>query len=342
VVRLVSGPDKLLKPVRSFFLLALGVLISALGVGLIARAIDPDRFARILGAVEWRWVLAAGAGICLGYVARVQRWTILLRPLVFRRTALWRALLTGQLFNLLLPIRLGDVVRSILIGREPTGSFARAFGSVLIEKAWDWLLLCLLIVIVAWVAPLPDWFLLPARSIGLVALFVLIGFIGVALTPEAWITRGIAWLDWILTRLPQRWHTFVFNNTRRLLDSLGVLRQQETIIGAASWSLILWGVSIFINYAVLRAYGVEDWIAAAALLAVLMIGVNLPPSIAGVGVFEGLTMLTLQAFGIPVETTLAIGITLHGVVVVPLIAGMAWSWLTMAKPGRAASKLVDL
>jgi uncharacterized protein (TIRG00374 family) len=338
----VPRPDKLLKPVRSVFLLALGVLISALGVGLIARAIDPARFARSLGTVEWRWVIAAATGICLGYIARVQRWAILLRPLIFRRAALWRALLTGQLLNLLLPIRLGDVVRSILIGREPAGSFARAFGSVLIEKAWDWLLLCLLIVIIAWAVPLPDWFLLPARTIGLVALFVLIGFIGVALTPEEWITRGVTRFDRALARLPQRWHTFVLNNTRRLLDSLGVLRHQDTLIGAASWSLILWGMSIFTNYAVLRAYGVEDWIAAAALLAVLMIGVNLPPSIAGVGVFEGLTMLTLQAFGIPVETTLAIGITLHGVVALPLIVGTVWSWLYPAKPRHATPELVDL
>jgi uncharacterized protein (TIRG00374 family) len=338
----VSRPDKLVTPVRSCFLFALGVIISALGVGLIARAIDPDRFARILGTVEWRWVIAAVAGMCATYLARVQRWAILLRPLALRRAALWRALLTGQLLNLLLPIRVGDVVRSILAGREPTSSFARAFGSILIEKAWDWLLLCLLIVIVAWAVPLPDWFLLPARTIGVVAAMVLAGFIGVALTPEDWITLGVAWFDRTLAHLPQRWHTLVFNNTRRLIDSLGALRHQAAIIGAASWSLILWSVSLFINYAVLRAYGVEDGIAAAALLAVLMIGVNLPPSIAGVGVFEGLTMLTLQAFGVSVETTLAIGITLHGVVAVPLIVGTAWSWLHMVKHRRATAELVDL
>ncbi len=252
-------PDKLLKPVRSLVLLALGVILSALGVGLIARAIDPDRFVRSLATLDWRWVLAALAGIGLSYVAREQRWAILLQPLVFRRAALWRGLLTGQLLNLLLPIRIGDVVRSILVGREPTGSFARVFGSVLIEKAWDWLMLCLLIVIVAWAVPLPDWFLLPARSIGLVALLVLIGFSAVALTPEDRITRGVAWLDRALAGWPPRWHTFIVTNLRRLLDSLGALRHQQAIIGAASWSLIIWSLGVIINYAVLRAYGVEDW-----------------------------------------------------------------------------------
>ena len=55
----VSKPDKLLKPVRSFVLLALGVIISALGVGLIARTIDPDRFARILGTLDRDWLAEA-------------------------------------------------------------------------------------------------------------------------------------------------------------------------------------------------------------------------------------------------------------------------------------------
>jgi uncharacterized membrane protein YbhN (UPF0104 family) len=323
-------------------LLTLGVIISALGVGLIARTVDPDRFALILGTIEWRWVIAAVAGVGATYAAREQRWAILLRPLTFRHVALWRALLTGQLLNLLLPIRIGDVVRSVLVGREPTGSFARVLGSVLIEKAWDWLMLCLLIVIIAWAAPLPDWFLLPARTIGLMALLVLIGFIGVALTPEAWITRGVTWLDRTLTPWPQRWHTLVLNNTRRLLDSLGALRHQAAIVGAASWSLVFWSLSVIINYAVLRAYSVEDWLAAAALLAVLMIGVAVPPSIAGLGIFEGLTMLTLQAFGLSLETALAVGVTLHAVIVVPLIVGTAWSWLTRITRERAAAELADL
>jgi glycosyltransferase 2 family protein len=323
-------------------LLALGVILSALGVGLIARTIDPGRFVRSLATLDWRWGIFALIGIGLAYAARAQRWAILLRPLVFRRVALWRALLTGQLLNLLLPIRIGEVVRSALVGREPTSSFARVLGSVLIEKAWDWLMLCVLIVIVAWAVPLPDWLRLPARSIGLVALIVLIGFILVALTPEDRITRGVAWLDRVLAHWPQHWHAFIVKNLRRLLDSLGALRQQQAIIGAASWTVIIWSLGVIINYVVLRAYGVNDWIAATALLVVLMIGVGLPPSIAGVGVYEGLTMLTLQFFGVPLETALAIGVTLHLIVAVPLIVGTAGLWLIMSQRGHAATKLVDL
>ena len=138
----------------------------------------PIALRSLLHDIDWRWVGVALLVTLATYVARERRWVILLRPLAFRPHGCARALLTGQLLNLLLPIRMGDVVRSILLGREPAGSFARVFGSVLIEKAWDWLALCVLMLIVTWAAPLPDWFLAPARSIGLLAALVLLGFVG--------------------------------------------------------------------------------------------------------------------------------------------------------------------
>jgi hypothetical protein len=294
---------------------------------LIARAIDPGQLALALRKMNWVWVGVAVVLALATYASRAQRWIILLRPLAFQLAAVLRALLTGQLLNHLLPIRIGDVARSILLGREPSGNFARVFGSVLIEKAWDWLALCGLVLIVAWAAPLPDWFLAPVRSIGLLAALVLLGFVAVAIIPESWIPRGLAKLDRALAGLPAHWRSFVLRSLQRLLDSLTALRRRETIVGAACWTAITWGLSIAINYAVLRAFDIDSWIAATTLLAVLMLGVALPPSIAALGVFEGLSMLTLSIYHVSLETALAVGLTLHLVVIVPLVICTAISWL---------------
>ncbi len=322
-----ARPDRSWRSPRALVWLALGFFVSAIGVGLIARAVEPNRVVLALEQLNWGWVGVAIVITCASYFVRAQRWIVLLRPLFFRRAAVLRALLTGQLLNHLLPIRVGDVVRSILLSREPGGTFARIFGSVLIEKAWDWLALCVLILIAAWVAPLPDWFLAPARSIGLLAAFILIGFIVVALIPEDWMPRGLAGLDRALASLPERWRSFALKNLRRLLDSLTVLRRRDTIVATASWTAITWGLSIVVNYAIQRACGFDSWIAASTLLAVLMIGAALPPSIAALGVFEGLSMLTLSIYSIPLETALAIGLMLHLVVIMPLIISTVILWL---------------
>jgi uncharacterized protein (TIRG00374 family) len=308
-----------------------GLGLSAVGIVAIARVVNPDRLSLTLGSIQWAWIGGALLATLATYGARTKRWIILLHPLKYRTAAVLRALLTGQLLNHLLPIRLGDVIRALLLAREPGSTFARVFGSLLIEKAWDWLALCVLIMIVAWAIPLPDWLLIPARSIGLLAALILIGFVGVILIPERWISQGLARLDRALAKWPARWRSFTIHNLRRLLDSLAVLRRRDTLIGAAVWTTITWGLGIVLNYAVQRAFGFDSWLAAAALLVVLMLGVALPPSIAAIGVFEGLSMLTLSTFGVPLETALAIGLLLHLVVTVPLVIGTAVLWLSAGR-----------
>ncbi len=334
-------PGRSWRSPRAIAWLVLGFAISAAGAGLIARAIDPDRLSHALAGADWGWVGVAIVITFATYFARLRRWIVLLRPLTFRQAAALRALLTGQLLNLLLPIRVGDVARSILLGREPGGSFARVFGSVLIEKALDWLALCVLVLIVAWAAALPAWFLMPARSIGLLAALILIGFVVVTLVPERGILSALTRLDRTGARLPARWRSFILDNLRRFLDSLAALRRRDTLAGAVSWTAVTWGLSIAINYAVQRAFGVDSWIAAITLLAVLMIGVALPPSIAGLGVFEGLSMLTLSLYNVSLETALAIGLVLHLVVSLPLIVSTAVLWLPPVRKLQASAAQRD-
>jgi uncharacterized membrane protein YbhN (UPF0104 family) len=68
---------------------------------------------------------------------------------------------------------------------------------------------------------------------------------------------------------------------------------------------------------VMRAVGIDSWPAAMLLMVVLMVGVALPPSIAALGIFEALTVLTLSAFDIDGNTSLAVGLLLHMVIFVP-------------------------
>lgn len=323
-------PRRSWRSTSSLAWLTLGFICSAIIIVLIVRAIDPDQLALALQRVDWVWIGLALGLTLMTYLTRSQRWIILLRPLVFRWLMVLRALLTGQLLNHLLPIRAGDVVRALLLGREPGGNFARVFGSELIEKAWDWLALCVLMLIAMWAAPLPDWFLTPARTIGLLAALVLLGFIAVAVMPERWIPLGLRKLDRALAGVPRRWRLFILTNLQRLLDSLTVLRRRDTLLGAALWTTVSWGLSIVVNYAVQRACGIDSWIAAILLLIALMLGAALPPSIAVLGIFEGLSILVLNLFDVPVETALAVGLLLHLVVIVPLVISTSFTWLIRA------------
>lgn len=310
-------PGRFWKPVRSVSLILLGLLISVISVGWIARSVDLDRLSGAFQAADVRWLLTASLAVVITFFTRTRRWVVLLRPLRIRALSITLALLTGQLLNFVLPIRLGDIIRSMLLGRAPDSSFARVLGSVAIEKAWDWLTLCSVIAAVMLSAPLPAWFIVPARTVGLIAVGVLLAFVVAAALPRAAVARGLQKTDRALSYLPTRWRTFLIDNAQRLLASLTALQNRSTVVGTAAWSLATWSLGIVANYGVMRAYGVDSWSAAMLLIVVLMIGVALPPSIAAIGLFEGLTILTLSAFNIPIELALAIGIALHVIIFVP-------------------------
>lgn len=298
-------------------LILLGVIISAIGVWLVARDVDRDQLAHALSTADSSWVIAGTLAIIMTFFTRTWRWAVLLRPIALPASTIMIALLTGQVLNFVLPFRAGDIVRSAMLGRAPQSSFERTLGSVAIEKAWDWITLTIMVLIVTLIMPLPDWLIVPARMVGLIATLVLIGFGVIAFSPSSAAARGSRLIDRSAGRLPESWRRFILERLHRLIDSLIAVRRRESIGLAALWSILTWTLGIAANYAVMRAFGVDDWRAALLLMAVLMIGVTLPPSIAAIGLFEGLTILTLSVFGAPYNTALAIGVALHLVIFVP-------------------------
>lgn len=310
------------------------MLVSVVGVWLVARVIDPAQLGRALTTADYGWVIIGVAAIVTTFVTRTRRWAILLQPIRYRGSTIMAALLAGQALNFLLPLRAGDVARALALGRAPGSSVERVLGSLAIEKVWDWLTLTALVFVVALIVPLPAWFVVPARTFGVIAVLLLAGLR--LIEPRR--ARGLSILQQLLVWLPSHWRHSGLERLNRLLDGMESLWQREAAWRAGLWSAVTWLLGVAANAAVMRAFGVDSWPAAMLLMAVLMVGVALPPSIAALGIFEGLAMLTLEVFGVPDETGLAVGLTLHVVVFVPAI--LVGSFL-LAWENRAGRMLYD-
>jgi len=305
-----------------------GALISLVAVWLVARDIDWVRFAQALAVADLGWVGLGVAAIVATFFVRAWRWAALLRPTRHRGSTIMAAMLAGQTLNYLFPLRAGDVFRSAMLSRISGSGFERVLGSVAIEKVWDWLALTFLVLALALLAPLPEWFLVPARTFGIVAVLLLAG-LALTLSQRR---RGLMLIDRLTQRFPFRWRTFVLERLDHLLDGMESLRRRDAAWRAAISSALTWLLGVAANAAVMRAFGVHSWPAAMFLMAVLMIGVALPPSIAALGLFEALSVLALGAFGVARDTALAIGVALHLVVYLPpiLVGSMLIAWESWA------------
>src|SRR3954463_16246504 len=94
---------------RARVMFAVGVAVSAVLLYLAVRDVDVDMFVRALRDSAPAWFLPALASLTLSVVARVMRWRYLFAPDTRPAApAATRALLAGEFFNSLLPLRSGD------------------------------------------------------------------------------------------------------------------------------------------------------------------------------------------------------------------------------------------
>lgn len=303
--------------------------------------------------VHWPELVAVLAGANLGLLSvalltvlattgvKAVRWYVLLpaaAPQVPLNQVL-RVLFIGQMANTVLP-RLGDVLRTVLLGPRATGGVAAVLGTILVEKALDGIMGLLVLTGLALWTPLPVW--LRAPILGLV------GLTTVLLLMVAWASVDRSWVDPLWHRLALRLPAPVSRRLEQLAASfllgLGLFRTPSRALLALVLSAAVWVLAMLTNVATLAALGIEAplwsaWLVLAAAYAATF----LPTVPAQIGVFEYAAVLSLQAANVAPEPALAFALVLHLLVQAPpavlgpvamAIEGLSWGKLRAAQRHR--------
>ncbi len=298
---------------------AVGLTVGSVFLYLSLRDVPLSEAWRVLRGADVAWVLLALGGVALNNAAKVWRWRVLLAE---RRRHVpfglgLQAVLAGQMFNYLLPMRAGDLSRAYLVGVRQTGT-VYALGTIALEKVLDTLMYALLFLLTALALPLPAW----VNNSGLT-----LGFFSAAMGLGAWLLARhsgemLAFFLRIAKILPPRWAHNLETRLQDALHTLGVIRNGRALTALALWSLVVWGSAVFPNWALLRALSLPGgWSAAAAVLVFLQAVVSLPGVPGRVGVFQYACILALALFGVAETAAFSYGVLLQAVAVLPVILG---------------------
>jgi uncharacterized membrane protein YbhN (UPF0104 family) len=303
---------------RSWLRFGLGTLISIGIISWLASNFEGRQVLLAFQTVDYFWVTVGLALVLLTLWARVRRWQVLLASKDVTGAAVWQALVLGQLFNLVLPARLGDWGRIYLITKRGYPSQLQALATLALEKLYDLSMLLILVISLFWGFSLPVW----TQSGVKFSLIMSIGlFFGMVLF-LLWYKRlkvkpgeitGWPWLNQLF---------------ERIAGGLAGLYQPRLLLRAGSWSLLVWFLGGLTNLALLQAFGLPASAGIAfLLLGVLMMGLAVPSAPGQIGVFEGLCLVTLTFFGVESHIALAYGVMLHIVVLLPPLSVGVWSLL---------------
>lgn len=305
----------------------IGIAISALLLVLLFRNIDTAALLRTLATADFRFLPIGVLLYFLGVWIRSVRWRMLLPPGQVPIGLAFQALVVGFTVNNLLPARLGEFVRALLLKRWCGVHYGSTLASVVIERILDGLALAALLLVALALVPMPA----PGYLLG-IGLLVGGAFAGVALllALTAWRHEAInALAGWLARRLPARLGALVQRAAAKFLEGLHLVHDARRLAGLAALSLLAWTSELGLFYVLMFAFPMPASFALAALGGTSANFATLIPSSPGyVGTFDAaLVRVLVDTASLSLELATAYTLLVHATLYLPVVLlgiGILW------------------
>lgn len=305
-----------------------GIAISA---ALLYASLRGIRFSQVLEHIRGARLAPMLLGVALAtstFFLRIFRWQLLLRGDDGRRlepVPLWHAIAMGFMANNILPLRMGEVVRTFAASKLTNTRFPSVLASIAVERLFDAIVVVALLAGGLFTAQLPR-----SELSGRVANIVMFGGIAAVLgLLVAGLVVAFPLLAERLVRLvvpSERMAAKLVAVIEAVRHGFSVLRSPGRIAGVVLWSLVIWTVSALSFWIMLSAFGIRAELPVALLMqGLIMFGIALPSSPGYVGVFEAPIILLLGLYLVDKNLAAAYALTYHVTTFIPITLLGAWS-----------------
>ncbi len=303
------------------------IAVVGIGISLVAlyfalRDIHFDQVAAAFGHINPAIFALALLPWTVAIAGKVFRWRLLYHPdeALAPYPRLTAALLIGYLFNTVLPLRTGEVVRATVLRATAGLPVPRTLSTILVEKILDTMALIIILAAILPFIDLPAVFRGPAvgAAVAFGGLFVVV--LAAALLPQ--VTRAVR--DRLLVLAPARLRPSVMGISDQVLDGLVPLRSRAVAPALVGWTVLSWGANLCSAYLFLGSFGLWlQWTAPALLVDSTNLMMTVPSAPGYVGVYHATAKEALRVFGVNPDTALAFATFFHAIGFLPLaLAGL--------------------
>lgn len=289
-----------------------GVAVSAAVLGWALYQVDLRKAVRLLGRFGPWW--AAPMLLCYlsSFAVRGVRWRLLLQPV---ESVPWSTstgvIFSGYMANNLLPLRLGEIVRALVLGQVTPARAEGTLSTIVLERVFDGLILVGMIALVLASGIGPQAGGVVAYT-GVVSAFVFTGalffVIGARLFPQPILSGVRTALSWVPVVEEEKG----LDATRSLLRGLKSLAFDRRLLAIVGLSAVVWILEGGMFWVGLWAFSLDAGAEAAFLtLAFVNLSILIPSAPGYVGVFQGAAILAFGAFGLPEEIALSYSVVVH-------------------------------
>ncbi len=326
--------------------LVVGVCISAVALYLAFRNVPMSELLGYFGAINYAWILPSIALALFSFVLRVFRWQIILTS--SQNVGFWRAfhpLMIGFMINCILPGRLGEVVRPVVLKKRDNVPVTTGLATVVTERVFDiTMLMSFFAVVLATVQIRSDLYIdfgayrldrevLETVSSGMLKLCILLiaGIVAISFSRTRHIINGL------LTRIPglffflshagrDKMHRLIVAPLVRIVENVAegfsLVRYPKKMILCIGLSVMVWYMAALSVYVMaLGCPGVDtlSFLELAAVLIIICFFIALPSVPGFWGIWEAGGVFALSLFGVSAQHAAGFTLANHAVQMIPVI-----------------------
>lgn len=275
----------------------------AITVGLLYWALSGVAFSEVMESARQAnpWLLLAASFLATaGGVIRAMRWKILLSSVKsdtsFRSR--WTAVSIHLMANNILPLRVGEFARAWVLGRIESVNPVAAFGSLIVERFMDAVILLCFLVIPVFSPGFPNsnalfegWGGLVLRAGGAAVVVILIALVLMVAFPK----RFIALARVVLPILPGKFGDPLLHSIESFLQSLSILRDPKLTALGFLWTFGFWIWQATAFWLGMMAFGINTgFVSALFTSSFVAFGVALPSAPGFLGTFQVAAIFALS------------------------------------------------
>jgi uncharacterized protein (TIRG00374 family) len=293
------------------------------------------------------WLLGAAVAVAtFGFFIRALRWKVLLAPLGVPTGTRSRfaGVSIGFMANNVLPARVGEFVRAYAFSRMEPVSASAAFGSLVVERFLDGVVLLLFLVLPVLSPGFPA---ADALSQGWVRLAVgaVLAVMVVLMAMAAWPQALVRMAEWAGGHVPSGIASPVIRGLETFLEAISIMRDPRLLLLGFLWTLFFWSWHAISFWLGMLAFGIDTgFLSAIFVEAVVGFGVAVPAAPGFIGTFHASAKFALSdvyGVGEPASLAFAFGYHFGGWIPITTI-GLWYAWrlgISLGEMGAAEDEV---
>ena len=325
--------------------LILGIIISVIALYLAFRHVPLRDLASYLKSINYFWILPSVSVALMSFVLRVYRWQIILESA--HKVSFWKAfhpLMIGFMINCILPGRVGEIARPVILKKNENVSFSTGLATVAVERAFDvGVMIIFFVILLSTVQIDPKLDIAFGKyhfnkevllAVGGVTfkllILLLIGLIAVSIDKIRYgITRLIERIPSLFffagsdfkENIQKKMCVSLVNFVENFASGLSLVKYPAKMVACIGLSAVIWGLSAFSYY--LMAKGCPGiYLSFNEMFAVMLIicfFIALPSVPGFWGIWEAGGVFALAIFGISSKEAAGFTLANHAIQMFPVI-----------------------